>query len=187
VSRRAPRVLLAALAAAACAAPATAAPGAPSPPPAPLPTREAEVPPPAREAEAPPPLMDPAADFLTALDRHRARVGCPPLQWHEGAAGVAQAHSDDMRRRGYFDHVSPEGVGMRARLQAAGVTARPAAENLVDAPFGGERLLNRWLSSSVHRSNIEDCGFTHHGLGRSGDLWTHLFLTVRPAAPRRER
>lgn len=168
MSRRAPRVVLFALAAAACAAPAAATPGAP---PAPSAT----------------PATDPAADFVSALNRHRARVGCPALQWHDGAARVAQAHSDDMRRRGYFDHVSPEGMGMRARLQAAGVNGRPAAENLVDAPFGGERLLNRWLASSVHRSNIEDCGFTHHGLGRSGDLWTHLLLTVRPAASRRER
>jgi uncharacterized protein YkwD len=86
-----------------------------------------------------------------------------------------------MRRRGYFDHHTPEGLRPRDRLRAAGVQVRGVtAENLVDAPFGGERLLGRWLASPVHRENIDDCGFTHHGIGRAGDLWVHLFLTMRP-------
>jgi uncharacterized protein YkwD len=171
---RAPAALAALVLAGACAFTGTlpAEPPPSTPPAAPAP------PAPPRQPAA---SADPLAEFVGLLNRHRVRVGCAELQWHETAARVAQAHSADMARRGYFDHVSPEGVGMRARLQAAGVTARPAAENLVDAPFGGERLLARWLASPIHRANIEDCGFTHHALARSGDLWTHLFLAV-PAA-----
>ncbi len=127
------------------------------------------------------PAADETAEFVDVLNRHRAAVGCAPLLWHEGAARAAQAHAEDMRRRGYFDHHTPEGLRPRDRLRAAGVAVRGVtAENLVDAPFGGERLLGRWLASPVHRENIDDCGFTHHGIGRAGDLWVHLFLTVRP-------
>jgi uncharacterized protein YkwD len=124
---------------------------------------------------------DDAAELAGVLNRHRESVGCAPLAWHEGAARAARAHAEDMLRRGYFDHYTPEGLRPRDRLRAAGVQVRGVtAENLVDAPFGGERLLARWLASPVHRANIDDCGFTHHGIGRAGDLWVHLFLTVRP-------
>jgi uncharacterized protein YkwD len=126
------------------------------------------------------PAADDTAELVDVVNRHRAGVGCAPLRWHEGAARAAQAHAEDMRRRGYFDHLTPEGLRPRDRLRAAGVQVRGVtAENLVDAPFGGERLLGRWLASPAHRENIDDCGFTHHGIGRAGDLWVHLFLTVR--------
>ena len=144
------------------------------------PERVPALPAPRPPAAAPAPA-DEAAAFADVLNRHRERAGCAPLAWHVGGARAAQAHAEDMRRRGYFDHDSPEGIRPRDRLRAAGVQVRGVTgENIVDAPFGGERLLARLLASPVHRQNVEDCGFTHHGIGRAGDLWVHLFLTVRP-------
>ncbi|HEX2092904.1 MAG TPA: CAP domain-containing protein [Longimicrobiaceae bacterium] len=118
-----------------------------------------------------------ASRFVTLMNRHRQQVGCAPLVWHEGAARAAQAHSDDMWRRRYFSHTSPEGRDLEDRLDAAGVTRwRAIAENIAQINQGGQALLELWLASPGHRRNIEDCTYTHHGLGRAGDRWTHVFV-----------
>ncbi|MCB9746499.1 MAG: hypothetical protein H6740_28245, partial [Alphaproteobacteria bacterium] len=45
----------------------------------------------------------------------------PPLAPTATLVAAARAHAGDMRDRGYFAHVSPEGVGPNERLRAAGV------------------------------------------------------------------
>lgn len=133
---------------------------------------------PAPAARAPAAAEDTGiAGFVEALDRHRVARGCPALLPHEGARRVAQAHSEDMLRRRYFGHTSPEGRSPGDRLTAAGIGWRSYAENIADSPQGGKALLDLWLSSPGHRRNIETCTFTHHGVGRAGSLWTHVFLT----------
>src|SRR5687768_5003934 len=50
-----------------------------------------------------------AVDEMVALvNAHRRTVQCPELAWMQPVAAAAQAHSDDMARRGYFNHRSPE-------------------------------------------------------------------------------
>ncbi|HEX2203032.1 MAG TPA: CAP domain-containing protein [Longimicrobium sp.] len=111
------------------------------------------------------------------VNRHRQRVGCPALVWDAGAARAAQAHSDDMARRGYFAHASPEGTNVGQRLSAQGVRWRAIAENLAEGPATAEGALRLWLASSGHRRNLESCTYTHHGVGLRGGRWTHVFFT----------
>lgn len=127
------------------------------------------------------PQGDAAAQVAELVNRHRRSIGCPALQWDARAASAAQAHSDDMRRRRYFDHTSPDGRGMADRLRAAGIGFRLAAENIAQDPRGPADVVRGWLGSPGHRRNIENCALTHHGVGVSGDRWTHLFYTPMPA------
>jgi uncharacterized protein YkwD len=138
--------------------------------------------PPQRPA-APPakPVPSGVGEFVTALNRHRARVGCPALVWDDAVERVAQAHSEDMLRRRYFSHTTPEGRTLRDRIVQGGIVGfTGAGENLAQFPGGGRDLLDFWLSSPAHRENVETCEYTHHGLGRAGELWTHVFLIRRP-------
>ena len=54
------------------------------------------------------------------INAERAKNGSPPLEWEGQLGSVARAHSEDMTRRGYFSHDTPEGrsslfASLRAR------------------------------------------------------------------------
>lgn len=111
------------------------------------------------------------------VNDYRRSVGCAPLQWLDGAARAAQAHSDDMARRNYFDHVSPEGAGPVERLRAEGVAFRMIAENIALNPGAPREVLAGWTRSRGHDQNLRNCGYTHHGIGARSGRWTHVFVT----------
>jgi uncharacterized protein YkwD len=122
---------------------------------------------------------DAARRVAELVNQHRAARGCPALVWDDGAARVALAHSEDMARRRYFSHTSPEGRTPFDRLDAAGIRWSTAAENIAQDPRGPDAVVRVWLASPGHRANIENCRLTRHGVGLSGDRWTHLFYTPR--------
>jgi uncharacterized protein YkwD len=122
-------------------------------------------------------------EMVALVNAHRRRVGCPELVWMQPLAGAAQGHSDDMARRGYFDHRSPEGRGPTDRLAAAGVTYRAMGENIAQHPGTPRDVLAGWLASPPHRQNLERCSYTHHGIGVRDGYWTHLFVTPLPPPP----
>jgi uncharacterized protein YkwD len=103
-------------------------------------------------------------------------VGCAALRWDGPTAAVAQAHAEDMVRRDFFSHTNPDGQTPFDRLRAAGVTYMAAAENIAYGYSTGAGVLEGWLGSTGHRANIENCAYTHHGVGKAGTHWTHLFL-----------
>ena len=143
------------------AAPRTALPAAPAPPP----------------PAAVPGGLDRAGQVLALVNRERAAVGCRPLAADSGLAAVATAHSADMRDRGFFDHVNPAGLSPFDRAEAAGLSAR--AENIARGQRDAAAVMDAWMSSSGHRSNILDCGLTRLGVGiadgGTGPWWTQLF------------
>lgn len=115
-------------------------------------------------------------NFVTLMNDHRERVGCPPLVWNGQVAAVAQAHSRDMVDRGYFSHTDPDGDSPFDRLRAAGVSYRSAAENIAKGYPSAAAVLGGWLDSSGHRANIENCNLTEHGVGLEANHWTHVFI-----------
>lgn len=117
-------------------------------------------------------------DMVRLVNAHRRSRGCAELAWLDPAAAAAQAHSDDMARRDYFDHVSPEGQRPWDRLTARGVRYRLIAENIAYTPgVGARETLAGWLQSPGHRQNLDNCAYTHHGIGMRDARWTHLFVT----------
>lgn len=128
---------------------------------------------------------DAAREMARLVNAHRQSRGCAPLAWLQPAANAAQAHSEDMARRGYFDHVSPDGRQPWDRLAAHGVSYRRVAENIAWTPRQSAReTLRGWLDSPGHRANLDNCAYTHHGIGLQNAYWTHVFVT--PATPPRE-
>lgn len=49
-------------------------------------------------------------------------------------------------------------------------------------PLTGNAVLAAWLNSSGHRANIENANFTHHGVGKAGTSWTHVFIRASTSA-----
>lgn len=135
---------------------------------------------PAGQVPAPPPGV--AAElqhFVSLMNQHRTEQGLAPLAWDARAAAVAQAHSADMVARSFFSHTNPDGDSPFDRMAAAGITYSTAGENIAYGYPSAESVLAAWLNSPGHRSNIENAGYTHHGVGLVGTHWTHLFLRPR--------
>ncbi len=116
-------------------------------------------------------------EFVDLLNTHRRGLGCPALVWHPATADVAQAHSEDMVARSYFSHTNPDGLSPFDRLAAAGIAYRLAGENIAAGYQAPSAVLEGWLGSPGHRANIENCGFTSHGIGLEDSHWTHMFIT----------
>ncbi|MCZ2848437.1 CAP domain-containing protein [Modestobacter sp. VKM Ac-2978] len=171
--------------------------GAPVPPPAaaaavPPPPARAALPPPApaapppaaRAAPAPPAPAAPAAapgpegQVLALVNAERTSAGCAPVSADAGLAAVARAHSADMRDRGYFDHVTPEGLDPSARARAAGI-GYARAENIASGQPDAAAVMAAWMSSPGHRQNILNCQLRTLGVGvatgSGGPWWTQLF------------
>ena len=126
----------------------------------------------------PPPATDAqVVQLIDLVNGHRSGEGCGPLAWHTGAADVALAHSADMRDRDFFSHTNPDGESPFDRMDAAGISwSGVAGENIAWGTGSGDVVFDMWINSAGHRANIENCSYTHHGVGLVDGRWTHLFL-----------
>ena len=104
------------------------------------------------------------AQMLELVNAERAAAGLGPVAPDPELTEVARAHSADMFARGYFAHVSPDGLDPFDRMKRAGVTFRTAGENLALAPT--VRIAHTGLMNSPgHRANILRPPFGRVGIG----------------------
>ncbi|MCK0096363.1 CAP domain-containing protein [Yoonia sp. F2084L] len=112
--------------------------------------------------------------FAADLNAFRASQGRGAVQPNAALARAAQAHAEDMARRGYFSHDSPGGPNGDTfvdRARAGGCAMTGGAENIANGQQSEEQVLVAWQNSSGHRRNMLVRGYTQFGLGRSGNIW----------------
>ncbi|MBI4201862.1 MAG: hypothetical protein HY532_01935 [Chloroflexi bacterium] len=88
--------------------------------------------------------------------------GLQTLAYSEAVAAVARAHSEDMAKRGYFEHENPDGLGPQDRVEAAGITDFSCGENLYtvsnarqdDVDYISTEAFTGWLNSPGHYENM---------------------------------
>jgi uncharacterized protein YkwD/uncharacterized membrane protein required for colicin V production len=101
--------------------------------------------------------------MLDMINRERKKEGLEAMTFDKKLAGVALKHSEDMLRRGYFSHYSPEGKSPYDRLRADRVRFAIAGENLAFArtlQSAHEGL----MESPTHRANILSVSFGRTGI-----------------------
>lgn len=114
-------------------------------------------------------------------------------------ARVARERAEDMARRGYFSHTTPEGLGPNTLVERAGYRLpahydrRPAGNNIESLGTGyatAASVWRRWMGSAQHRRHLlgNDPVFrlqTEYGIGyaigRGGQYW--VVLIAQPASP----
>jgi uncharacterized protein YkwD len=120
------------------------------------------------------------------INAQRRARGEQPLAWDAGLMEIARLHAQNMARQDFFDHTGRDGRTAAERAAAAGIGGwRALGENIAynqgfDDPAGF--VVERWMTSSKHRDNILNGGFTHTGLGvaRAADgriFFTQVFMT----------
>lgn len=136
-------------------------------------------------------LRDPdpvRARMLAAVNAVRKRAGLRLLKADPELERAAQAHAEDMLRRGYFGHKSPSGTTVRERSRSAGYDWRTIGENIAEGQLSVDEVMDTWMRSPGHRKNILNPAFTELGVGlttgrsRGGEyrvIWVQNFGTPR--------
>lgn len=117
------------------------------------------------------------AAVVCLVNEARNARGLPSLAADPQLEQAAQAHTDDMADRGYFEHTTPEGKTPDQRATEAGYAWSTVAENIAsgaDTPFA---VVERWLQSPGHCSNVLSTKMADTGVGvrQDKDLWTQVF------------
>jgi uncharacterized protein YkwD len=109
----------------------------------------------------------------------RRKHGLPALEPDDTLTATARKHSDDMLKREYFSHTSPDGKTIVDRLKdekpAVVKTMGRAGENIFgsskldysDVKTAARSIVDGWMISPGHRANILNPGYTHLGVGVS--------------------
>lgn len=115
------------------------------------------------------------------VNRERRARGVRVLRVDPRLTRAALRHSRDMRRRGFFGHVNPDGRTLADRARQTGYSA-DVAENLSRGTATPAEVVRAWMRSPSHRRNL--LARRHRGIGAavSGRYWTHAFGTRTPPA-----
>lgn len=106
-----------------------------------------------------------AQELLKDTNLQRQKAGDNPLHLNDSLNEAAQAKANDMARRDYWSHYTPQGVAPWSFVTATGYTYRSLGENLA-AGFGDDdAVLNAWMASTEHRANILNYNYTEVGFG----------------------
>ncbi|MFI0714123.1 CAP domain-containing protein [Streptomyces inhibens] len=118
------------------------------------------------------------AQVLSLVNQERAQAGCSPVTADKELAGLAQQFSDDMARRGFFDHTDPDGNTPWDRARAQGITDL-GGENIARGQANAQSVMDSWMNSPGHRANILNCEYKTLGVGAhfgpGGPWWTQDF------------
>lgn len=128
------------------------------------------------------------------VNGQRSKYGLPQLTWDERLASIARTHSEDMAKLNYFSHTNQAGEGPSVRAARQGYVCRKdygsyyrlgIAENIFQGwlyssitYFGpvpvknwlsieeiAQQVVDEWMDSPGHRSNILDGQYDRQGIG----------------------
>ncbi|MBI4361298.1 CAP domain-containing protein [Candidatus Micrarchaeota archaeon] len=148
--------------------------------PTPTPNGPEILPAPTLPANGKPEIQPPSSEALEKLEKDileeinvvRAVEAMKALQWNERAASAARKYAQELVEQERFAHTGSEGSNIHDRLRAEGLFEFVANENLAQLSFDGtvpesSKVVNGWLKSPGHRSNILDVDglYSHAGVG----------------------
>lgn len=101
----------------------------------------------------------------------RAEAGLAPLSENALLTAAAQLKAEDMARKSYFAHVSPEGVTPWYWFEQVGYKYVYAGENLAVNFFESADVARAWMNSPTHKANIVKPGYTEIGIGVASGMY----------------
>lgn len=121
------------------------------------------------------------ANFGRMLNEYRLASGVGTLAFDPLLEQAAEAHSNDMLKRDYFAHESPEGKDVHDRILATGYKPTAWAENLGKGQQSDAEILKGWQNSPPHDAalrggSLEEFGLAVAGTG-SNTRWTLVMAT----------
>lgn len=133
-----------------------------------------------------------AENIIAATNKERATAKLQPLKMNAKLNASAKIKVEDMIKQQYFEHVSPNGVGVADLGSSVGYVYVVMGENLALGNFDGtNELVTAWMNSPGHRANIlntkyKDIGvYAIRGTYQGRVVWFAVqhFGTQRTACP----
>ncbi len=105
-----------------------------------------------------------SATLVELANDDRLEEDLPELAVNPVLVAAAQLKADDMAAKGYFAHVSPEGVDPWHWFREAGYAYASAGENLAVNFSDSGNVEEAWMKSPAHRANILSAKFSEIGI-----------------------
>ncbi len=123
-------------------------------------------------------------EVISLVNAERTNRGLQPLSKNWELCRVARYKSEDMIANGYFAHNSPTYGSPFDMMESFGLRFTAAAENIAYGQRSPSEVMNAWMNSAGHRSNILSGNVSEIGVGVAAKpngvlYWTQMF--IRPA------
>lgn len=121
-------------------------------------------------------------ELLRLINVQRAQAGSPPLRLEAGLTRAAQAHAEQVARRGTLDGGSSADVNRH--LQRAGYQAHEWTENMASTGAGYAEILRTWKRNSSSFRTLMQPEYRDLGIGisRMDGMPLYSFLFAVPQA-----
>ena len=106
-----------------------------------------------------------SAALLDATNQQRSAAHESGLTIDPQLSAAAQAKAEDMAKRNYWAHNSPDGRTPWSFITAAGYSYQLAGENLAFGFNDASATVAGWMNSSEHRANILSQAYQNVGFG----------------------
>ncbi len=122
--------------------------------------------------------------FISKLNQLRAEgrkcgdqyfPAAKPLKVNKRLTQTAYQHSKDMSEHQFLDHHSSDGDTLVERLEEADYKWRTAGENVAHNQRSIEEVLEDWLSSPGHCSNMMSAEYNQTGIAQVNWYWTQVY------------
>lgn len=126
-------------------------------------------------------LRDLETEVIRLVNNERANAGRSPLTENEQLSRVARLKSEDFIKNNYFSHNSPTYGSPFDMMRQFGISFIAAAENIASGQRSASEVMNTWMNSSGHRTNILNATYNQIGVGVARDnngklYWTQMFI-----------
>jgi len=120
-------------------------------------------------------------EVIRLVNIERTKRGLKPLKANWQLSRVARYKSMDMRDKKYFSHTSPTYGSPFKMMKDFRINFMMAGENIALGQRTPKEVMNSWMNSPGHRSNILNPRFTEIGVGIAyskdrGIYWTQMFI-----------
>lgn len=116
---------------------------------------------------------------LKLVNIERKKEGLKPLKMDKKLSSVAQIKSEEMEKKGYFSHRSPQYGTPFQMMDKFDIKYKTAAENIAYGQETPEKVVKGWMNSPGHRKNILNPRFHEIGIGVSKNepyQWVQMFI-----------
>lgn len=118
---------------------------------------------------------------ISLVNAQRSKVGLQPFKTNWELSRIARYKSQDMINKNYFSHTSPTYGSPFNMMENFGVKFSAAGENIAMGQRTAEEVMNAWMNSPGHRSNILNSSYTEIGVGLAKNAngqcyWTQMFI-----------
>lgn len=104
-------------------------------------------------------------NLLKYSNERRQVNGAGNLAINNNLTQAAQTKANDMAKRNYWSHATPDGEQPWKFIQNAGYDYQKAGENLAYGFDSSYDTINGWMNSKTHKDNMLDKAYTEVGFG----------------------